>query len=279
MGAKDASLRLVLYANVGCALEVLRRWLAGTNHEVAVLVTSPRRDRSDSAHLEALGAVEGEFPLTVVRRAADARDAVAAAGADLAIVYTFQFVPDDLAALPRAGTVNLHPTLLPAYRGPNGYRAIYEGEPRLGSTLHRIVNQFDAGPILAQSCADMPVDIRPATVWDVWERTMLDVLDAGVPLAAAGVAGRCQPAEAEGYASNFELRDALLDDGLSVRAFCSRATALLLAEQEPLVRLAGRHRRVLDLRACGQSPAPPGEGWVRLDLTDGSVDLAVAERS
>ncbi len=41
---------------------------------------------------------------------------------DLGVVFTFRWMPDSVAALPLPGTVNLHPTLLPAYRGPNGYR-------------------------------------------------------------------------------------------------------------------------------------------------------------
>jgi methionyl-tRNA formyltransferase len=53
---------------------------------------------------------------------------------------------------------NLHPSLLPAHRGPNPYAAaILAGETQSGITLHQLVSEVDAGDIIAQ----WPVPLSP----------------------------------------------------------------------------------------------------------------------
>lgn len=54
-------------------------------------------------------------------------------------------------AVPRHGWMNIHPSALPARRGPEPvYWTIADGDPIAGITLHRAVAKVDAGPILAQ---------------------------------------------------------------------------------------------------------------------------------
>jgi methionyl-tRNA formyltransferase len=54
-------------------------------------------------------------------------------------------------AIPAHGWLNVHPSALPAYRGPEPiYWTIADGAAEAGITLHRAVPKFDAGPILAQ---------------------------------------------------------------------------------------------------------------------------------
>ena len=53
--------------------------------------------------------------------------------------------------IPVIGTVNVHPSLLPKYRGPNPYlQTILSGEKKSGVTFHLMNEKFDCGPILAQ---------------------------------------------------------------------------------------------------------------------------------
>ena len=60
-------------------------------------------------------------------------------------------LPTAVLALPRIGAINGHNSLLPRYRGPNpqGW-ALRNGDPETGFTVHRMVDEFDAGPVLAQ---------------------------------------------------------------------------------------------------------------------------------
>ncbi|MBR1754308.1 methionyl-tRNA formyltransferase [bacterium] len=58
--------------------------------------------------------------------------------------------------LPKMCTINVHPSLLPKYRGPNPYiEVIKNGEKETGVTFHLMTEQFDAGPILMQKKTDV----------------------------------------------------------------------------------------------------------------------------
>ena len=60
-------------------------------------------------------------------------------------------LPAAILRLPRRGFLNLHPSLLPAYRGPNPiYWQLRAGETRTGVTLHVVDDGLDSGPIVAQ---------------------------------------------------------------------------------------------------------------------------------
>ena len=61
------------------------------------------------------------------------------------------FLPAETLDLPRMGCLNVHPSLLPRYRGPAPVvSAILNGEERTGVTIMRLDEEMDSGPILAQ---------------------------------------------------------------------------------------------------------------------------------
>ena len=71
--------------------------------------------------------------------------------ADLFVVVAFRILPRSLFALPPLGTVNIHASLLPRYRGPAPIqRAIEAGETETGVTIFRIDEGIDTGAILMQ---------------------------------------------------------------------------------------------------------------------------------
>lgn len=91
---------------------------------------------------------------------------------DAAVMASFdQIVNAPTLAIPRHGFMNIHPSLLPAYRGPEPvYWAIAEGAPHSGITLHRAVAKVDAGPVLAQTA----VDIAPGDTSGTLTRRLVD---------------------------------------------------------------------------------------------------------
>ncbi|KEP64003.1 UNVERIFIED_CONTAM: formyl transferase domain-containing protein [Hammondia hammondi] len=76
---------------------------------------------------------------------------------DLAVCAAFASkLPDSLLRLPRYGTVLIHPSLLPQYRGAAPVRrALMNGETRVGVSLLRPSSRFDEGAVLHQSCLDL----------------------------------------------------------------------------------------------------------------------------
>jgi methionyl-tRNA formyltransferase len=80
------------------------------------------------------------------------REAVGAKGADLLVVAAFGkiFDKDFLDLFPKGG-INLHPSLLPKYRGPSPIpAAILEREEQTGVTVQQLALKMDSGDILAQ---------------------------------------------------------------------------------------------------------------------------------
>ena len=71
---------------------------------------------------------------------------------DLIIVGTWkERIQKETYNIPSIATVNVHPSLLPKYRGPNPYmQTILHGEKYSGGSLHLLTDKFDAGPILKQ---------------------------------------------------------------------------------------------------------------------------------
>ena len=72
---------------------------------------------------------------------------------DLMIIYKMPFLlPEYIYNLPLFGTINIHPSLLPRYRGPNPWFWIYYNmELYSGITIHKINKYADQGDILLQA--------------------------------------------------------------------------------------------------------------------------------
>jgi methionyl-tRNA formyltransferase len=115
-------------------------------------------------------------------------------------------IPASALAVPRLGCVNVHPSLLPRWRGPNPIAwTLRVGDPVLGLTYHRMDEHFDTGPILAQG--SLPLDDE-----DTFQAGVIQKLDAlgaellptAIQRLAAGDPGDPQPTEGATYAPRFE---------------------------------------------------------------------------
>jgi methionyl-tRNA formyltransferase len=105
-------------------------------------------------------------------------------GLDAVVMASFdQIVGPRALAIPRHGWLNVHPSLLPAYRGPEPvYWAIADGAPVTGISMHKAAPKVDSGPILAQA----EVRIRPDDTAGTLTRRLVE---AGMPLLPGAVDG------------------------------------------------------------------------------------------
>ena len=78
---------------------------------------------------------------------------IAASGADLLVLAGFMRVIDGSALAPWAGRVlNIHPSLLPRYRGLHTHRrALEAGDAEHGASVHFVTAELDGGPLIAQA--------------------------------------------------------------------------------------------------------------------------------
>ncbi|MDR2826417.1 MAG: methionyl-tRNA formyltransferase [Deltaproteobacteria bacterium] len=85
---------------------------------------------------------------------------LAAFKADIFVVAAYGMIlPKALLDMPPLGTINVHASLLPAYRGAAPIqRAVINGEQRTGVTIMRVEPKLDSGPILLQGTADIGPD-------------------------------------------------------------------------------------------------------------------------
>lgn len=83
---------------------------------------------------------------------------LAGLGAETAVAACYnQKIPAELLALPRHGFLNIHPSLLPAYRGIAPlFWQLRAGEMNTGVTVHWMDEGLDTGPILAQTAVPLP---------------------------------------------------------------------------------------------------------------------------
>ncbi len=82
---------------------------------------------------------------------------------DLFIVVAYgKILPKWLLDIPKYGTINLHPSLLPKFRGPSPIRsAILADAPDTGVTIMQLDEKMDHGPILAQTKVEIDADKWP----------------------------------------------------------------------------------------------------------------------
>ena len=85
-------------------------------------------------------------------RAPEALQAMKDAKADIGIMaFVLQFAPQEFVSVPRCGTIQYHPSLLPKYRGPSSINwPISRGEKETGLTIFRPTDGLDEGAIILQ---------------------------------------------------------------------------------------------------------------------------------
>lgn len=82
----------------------------------------------------------------------EAEEALRALDVDIAVMaYVLQFAPQSFVTIPRHGTIQYHPSLLPKYRGPSSINwPIAMGETETGLTIFRPTDGLDEGPVVLQ---------------------------------------------------------------------------------------------------------------------------------
>ena len=106
-------------------------------------------------------------------------------------VWYRQLLGPDLLALPRIAALNLHGSLLPAYRGraPVNW-VLVNGERRTGVTLHHMTAEADAGDIVAQQVVDIEPDDTAFTLYKQVVKVGVELLLEAYPAVLTGTARR-----------------------------------------------------------------------------------------
>lgn len=119
--------------------------------------------------------------------------------ADLFVVVAFRMLPERVWALPPLGSINLHGSLLPKYRGAAPINwAIINGEKETGVTTFQLKHAIDTGDILLQESFPIGPEENAGEVHDRMMQVGADVLVRTIKgLADNTIRERPQPAPAD----------------------------------------------------------------------------------
>lgn len=113
---------------------------------------------------------------------------LAASAPDLILVACFPYrLPPETCRLARVACLNLHPSLLPRYRGP--YPAFWQlraGERATGVTLHHVSERLDAGDVVTRRRVDLPSGASGSEIDAVLGEVAGDLASEAVAAAVRG---------------------------------------------------------------------------------------------
>lgn len=129
--------------------------LIRTGYNVAAVVTNYEEARSRSSRKLEIADVarQHNIPILVPSKMADITDQLSAYNATIGVLVAFgKIVPQHIIDLFPHGIVNIHPSLLPLYRGPTPIESvILDGATKTGVSIMRLEARMDAGPVYAQA--------------------------------------------------------------------------------------------------------------------------------
>ncbi|MCX7891125.1 MAG: methionyl-tRNA formyltransferase [Burkholderiales bacterium] len=160
-------MRIAIIGQQDFGKAVLEAFLA-RGDEVAAVFCAPEKEGAKADPLKAAALAKG---LTVHQfqslRSPEAAAAMQALGADLGVMaYVLQFAPQDFVTIPKHGTIQYHPSLLPKFRGPSSINwPIAKGETKTGLTIFRPTDGLDEGPVILQKETPIGPDDTLGTVY------------------------------------------------------------------------------------------------------------------
>ena len=125
------------------------------------------------------------------------------------MAYVTQFVPQSFVTIPKHGTIQFHPSLLPAHRGPSSINwPIILGKTETGLTIFRPSDGLDEGPVVLQKKIAIGPDDTLGSVY--FERIFPQGVAALVEAADLVVTGRAQERVQDEFQASYEgwVRDA-----------------------------------------------------------------------
>jgi methionyl-tRNA formyltransferase len=146
-------MNLAVAATAPFGADVLRR--LAKRHDIAYLLTRPDRPRGRGRQVGAPPAKEAAGELGIEVRQPERPAELGDLDVDAVVVAAYgALIPKEL--LDRALWLNLHPSLLPRWRGAAPVeRAIMAGDTETGVSIIRLVEELDAGPVGA--AGDFPI--------------------------------------------------------------------------------------------------------------------------
>jgi methionyl-tRNA formyltransferase len=224
----ETVVKLVFMGTPDFAVPSLER-LAARGHEISAVVTRPDRPRGRGRKLAPppVKITAHRLGLPVLQphslEARDFLERLRRLDADLFVVVAFVILPRVLLRIPRLGSVNLHPSLLPKYRGAAPINwAIIRGETETGLSIFRLTRRVDAGDLLFRQAVCIGPD---ETAGELSERLRILGADALANVVEGlkrdELASKPQPETGVTRAPRLEKEDGRIDWSCCAASICN----------------------------------------------------------
>ena len=273
-----ASLRLAFMGTSAFATPCLHA-LAEAGHDIAAVYTQPPRRAGRGMKPRPSAVQAAALDLGLALRTpdslgqGDAQAAFIALALDVCVVVAYGLIlPAAVLDAPRLGCINLHPSLLPRWRGPAPIqRAIEAGDEDIGVAVIRMDEGVDSGPILFRERLPIAADATSGSLHEslavVGARAVIATLDG---LAEGRITATPQAAEGLCHAAKFGPGEELLDWSRPA-AELERLIRALSPRPGARFNLAGEAVKVLAAE-LGEGRGSPGEL-----LSNNSLTVACGE--
>ena len=279
-------MRIAFFGTPESAVPSLHALLAA-GHEIPLVVTQPDRPQGRSRRLQPgpvkLAALASSVPILQPSRLRTDTflEEIRNARPDALVVVAYgRLLPDELLHAAPHGGINVHFSLLPAYRGAAPVQwALVRGESRTGVSTMRIDSRLDAGDILLQRVVPIqPDEHAPSLMARLAEMGAALLLETVDGLSRAAIPSKPQDESRATSAPGLNRDDGLYRPSWSASELAGRVRGF---DPWPGVwaDASGRRVRLVDVMRleASASSAPPGtifdlEGeTLRVACGDGSV--------
>lgn len=165
-------LNIVFMGNPEFSVPTLRA-LATSRHTISSVITGSDKRRGRGGDTEPSHVKKAAMELALPVYEADSMNDAGLADhlrlvePDVLVVVAFKMLPASLLRIPTLGAINLHASLLPAYRGAAPiHHALMHGESRTGCTVFLLDEGMDTGVILKQQAIDVHLTETTGQVYD-----------------------------------------------------------------------------------------------------------------
>ncbi len=167
-------MRIVFMGSAELAVPSLRALIDGVGHEVVGVVSQPdrpagRKRKLTPCPLKAFAEARGLNVMTPCKVGdPESLQSLEALAPDLFVVVAYgQYIPSKVIQLARHEAINVHPSLLPKYRGSAPIQwAILNGDEQTGVSIIYLAKKMDAGDILRQERHPIGPDDTSAVLHD-----------------------------------------------------------------------------------------------------------------
>lgn len=228
-------MRIIFFGTPDFAVASLRALLE-SGHDIAAVVTAPDKPagRGQQLSQSAVKKYAVEQGLQILQpeklKGSEFLETLRELAAELHVVVAFRMLPEAVWAMPPLGTINVHASLLPQYRGAAPINwAIINGESFTGVTTFQLQQEIDTGGILLQKeTAILPEDDFGTLYQKLMEQGAALLTETVQELAAGKLKPQPQPQHPEGlkHAPKIFKADCELDFSQSAEAVHNKVRGL-----------------------------------------------------